>query len=189
MIPSGLVRVYTSTWTTALSLTMIPRNFQHGSVTQRKSTLISFGTGILSATYVPRATYTHLHLISAPSLNQFRILDKNEVPSGAISGVAFTTVSLNPEIYLPWLKGELEARGVQFIRKRVYSIGEAAAIAGPKGVLVNATGLGARSLIGVQDTAVYPIRGQTILAYVPSVQEFLSYPLGLSALSLSYVNA
>lgn len=107
------------------------------------------------------------------------------MPAGATSGVAFTTVSLNPEVYLPWLKGELQARGVSFIKKRVYSINEAAEIAGPTGVLVNATGLGARSLIGVQDLAVYPIRGQTILAYAPSVQEFLSYPLGLSTSELS----
>ena len=63
----------------------------------------------------------------------------------------------------------------------MYSIGEAAEIAGPKGVVINATALGARSLIGVQDLDVYPIRGQTILAYAPGVQEFLSYPLGLSA--------
>ena len=115
-------------------------------------------------------------------------MDTNEVPAGATSGVSFTTVSLNPELYLPWLKSELDGRGVKFVKKRVYSIGEAAEIAGPKGVVINATALGARSLIGVQDTAVYPIRGQTILAYAPSVQEFLSYPLGLgtSVLSLKY---
>lgn len=90
-------------------------------------------------------------------------------------------MSLNPEVYLPWLKGELEARRVTFVKKRVHSIGEAAEIAGPTGLVVNATALGARSLIGVQDLNVYPIRGQTILAYAPGVQEFLSYPLGLRA--------
>lgn len=30
-------------------------------------------------------------------------------------------------------------------------------------MVVNATGLGARTLVGVQDAAVYPIRGQTVL--------------------------
>ncbi|PSR71073.1 hypothetical protein PHLCEN_2v13042 [Hermanssonia centrifuga] len=114
-------------------------------------------------------------------VRDFRILPKKEVPSGAASGVAFTTVSLNPGLYLPWLKSELDTRGVTFIKKKVYSIGEVAEIAGPKGVVINATGLGARSLIGVQDKAVYPIRGQTILAYAPGVQEFLSYPLGLAS--------
>ncbi|GJE89627.1 FAD-binding oxidoreductase [Phanerochaete sordida] len=114
-------------------------------------------------------------------VRDFRILDKDEVPSGAVAGVAFTTVSLNPQLYLPWLRAELAARGVTFLRRRVASIQEAAELAGRGGALVNATALGARSLIGVQDTAVYPIRGQTLLAYAPRVQEFLSYPLGLGA--------
>lgn len=73
---------------------------------------------------------------------QFRVLEPAEVPAGAKTGVSFTTVSLNPEVYLPWLKGELLARGVQFIRRKVHSLGEAAALAGPGGVVVNATGLG-----------------------------------------------
>ena len=68
-----------------------------------------------------------------------------------------------------------------FLRKKVYSIQEAAEIAGSTGVVINATALGARSLIGVEDAAVYPIRGQTILAYAPGVQEFLADPLGLSS--------
>ena len=59
-----------------------------------------------------------------------------------MTGVAFNTVSLNPQLYLPWLKGELEKRGITFIRKKVYSIGEAAEIAGPKGIVINATALG-----------------------------------------------
>ena len=33
-------------------------------------------------------------------------------------------------------------------------------------------------MIGVEDTDVYPIRGQTIIAHAPSVTEFLAMPLG-----------
>lgn len=69
-------------------------------------------------------------------------MEPDEVPPGAVGGVSFTTVSVNPEIYLPWLQAELRARGVQFIRRTVHSLGEAAALAGPNGVLVNATALG-----------------------------------------------
>lgn len=36
-------------------------------------------------------------------------------------------------------------------------------------IIVNATGLGARHLKGVEDAAVYPVRGQTILARAPKV--------------------
>lgn len=40
------------------------------------------------------------------------------------------------------MKKELDSRGVTFLRKKVYSIGEAAEIAGPKGAVINATALG-----------------------------------------------
>ncbi|KIP03619.1 hypothetical protein PHLGIDRAFT_130023 [Phlebiopsis gigantea 11061_1 CR5-6] len=122
------------------------------------------------------------HIWYKDLVRDFRVLKPEEVPAGALTGVAFNTVSLNPQLYLPWLKGESDKRGVNFVRKKVYSIGEAAEIAGSKGVVINATALGARSLIGVEDKAVYPIRGQTILAYAPDCQEFLSYPLGLSSI-------
>ncbi|KAI0695637.1 FAD dependent oxidoreductase [Cytidiella melzeri] len=112
----------------------------------------------------------------------FRVLKPVEVPEGLAGGVAFTTWSLNPQVYLPWLYHELLARGIQFIRKKVESIGEAADFMVGKGAVINATALGARSLIGVEDLEVHPIRGQTILASVPGMQEFLSYPLGPEAI-------
>ena len=38
---------------------------------------------------------------------------------------------------------------------------------GPVDLVVNATGLGAQSLIGVEDKDVYPAKGQTVLARAP----------------------
>ncbi|GBE84952.1 FAD dependent oxidoreductase [Sparassis latifolia] len=111
-------------------------------------------------------------------VRDFRVLEPSEVPKGAKGGVSFKTFSVNPEVYLPWLKQQLQQRGVEFIRKRMHSLGQAAAIVGAGGVLVNATALGARSLIGVEDKDVYPIRGQTIIVNAPAVDEFLSFPLG-----------
>ncbi|KAJ2987194.1 hypothetical protein NUW54_g9499 [Trametes sanguinea] len=106
-------------------------------------------------------------------VRDFRILGKDELPASMKAGVGFQTVSVCPDAYLPWLKSELVARGVEFVRKRVVTLGEAAALAGPNGVLVNATGLGARSLIGLEDKDVYPIRGQTIVIDNPKVHEFM----------------
>ncbi|KAI0660694.1 nucleotide-binding domain-containing protein [Cubamyces menziesii] len=106
-------------------------------------------------------------------VRDFRILGPDEIPASMKAGVGFKTVSVCPDAYLPWLKGELVARGVEFVRKRVVTLGEAAALAGPNGVLVNATGLGARSLIGLEDKDVYPIRGQTIVIDNPKVHEFM----------------
>jgi len=96
-------------------------------------------------------------------------------PANAKSGVQFTTFSLNPEVYLPWLKSELESRGVKFVRRLVKSLDEACELAGENGAVINATALGARSLIGVEDTKVYPVRGQVVLVHAPNVNEFVAF--------------
>ena len=84
--------------------------------------------------------------------SQFRVLNPSEVPASQKRGVGFQTVSVCPDQYLPWITNELKSRGVEFIRRKVASIGEAAALAGPNGVLVNATGLGAFSMSYVLET-------------------------------------
>lgn len=102
----------------------------------------------------------------------FRVLPSDHpFPADLTSGVQFETFSVNPEVYLPWLKSELEKRGVRFSRRRVNSLDEACGLAGERGAVINATGLGARSLFGVEDTKVYPIRGQTVLVYSPNAKE------------------
>ncbi|TFK87596.1 nucleotide-binding domain-containing protein [Polyporus arcularius HHB13444] len=111
-------------------------------------------------------------------VREFRVLGENELPAGFKRGVGFQTVSVCPVSYLPWITKVLASRGVEFARKKVASYGEAAALAGANGVLINATGLGARSLIGLEDKDVYPIRGQTIVVENPKLNEFLCTELG-----------
>ena len=77
------------------------------------------------------------------TLYQFRVLPSDQpFPADARSGVQFDSFSVNPEVYLPWLKSELESRGVTFVRRRVNSLDEACALAGERGAVINATGLG-----------------------------------------------
>ena len=93
-------------------------------------------------THASPATYEYPSSTDIYPLAQFRVLRADELPANQKRGVAFQTVSVCPTSYLPWLKTELEARGVAFVRRKVHSYGEAAALAGPGGVLVNATALG-----------------------------------------------
>lgn len=67
--------------------------------------------------------------------------------------------------YIAHLANSLRERGVEIIRHRVSSLDEAYDLPGigRVNVVVNATGLGAKSLIGVEDDNVYPARGQTVL--------------------------
>jgi D-amino-acid oxidase len=63
--------------------------------------------------------------------------------------------------------------GIPIQRKRLASLDQAFDISGIGKVplVVNATGLGSRSLIGVEDPAVYPARGQTVLVRAPEVSQ------------------
>lgn len=68
-------------------------------------------------------------------------------------------MTVNPAVFLPWLKQEMDSRGVQFIRKGVKSLEEARHTV-KCDVIVHASGLGAFDLAVDQD--VVAARGQTI---------------------------
>ena len=89
----------------------------------------------------------------------YRVLPASELPSGVTMGVKYTTLAMNPLLLLQWLKKELDRKGVEFMRAEVKSIEEARKLTRAK-VIVNASGLGARELVG--DEAVRPVRGQTM---------------------------
>lgn len=65
-----------------------------------------------------------------------------DCPPHVRSGVGFNTISVNPGVYLPWIKSELSKRGVRFIKERLVSLDQAAAMTPDGGIIVNATGLG-----------------------------------------------
>ncbi|VDC04919.1 unnamed protein product [Peniophora sp. CBMAI 1063] len=83
------------------------------------------------------------------------------------------TNTIHPHHYLAALKAELEKRGVAFQRRYFASLDQACDLAGEGGVVVNASALGTRSLLGVEDTSVFPVRGQTIRVQAPDVHEFV----------------
>lgn len=89
----------------------------------------------------------------------YKVMSKSELPSGITLGLKYTTLAMNPLLLLPWLKKELDARGVKFVRAEVKSLDEARAIAKSK-LVVNASGVGARHL--ARDDSVKPVRGQTM---------------------------
>ncbi|KAL8293550.1 hypothetical protein RQP46_000251 [Phenoliferia psychrophenolica] len=70
----------------------------------------------------------------------YEVLPKEACPPGAV-GVKFETLSVNSPVYIVWLESELKKLGVIFARRQV----------------------GAKSLGGVNDADVEPIRGQTVL--------------------------
>jgi hypothetical protein len=78
----------------------------------------------------------------------------------------FTSVCINPALYLPWLLGQCLRHGVQVKRASLHHILDAAKLHHTgltPDVVINCTGLGAAQLHGVRDSTVVPVRGQTII--------------------------
>jgi D-amino-acid oxidase len=91
-------------------------------------------------------------------LTDYQQLPQSEVPSGIDSASVFTSVCINTAIYLPWLVSQCLKRGVVFKRGVLKHISEVKA-----DLVINCTGLGALKLGGVQDTKMYPGRGQVVV--------------------------
>ena len=97
-------------------------------------------------------------------------MEASSIPKGYEFGIGFTSYTLNPPAYIAHLATSLRARGVPIIRHRLSSLDEAYSLLGPVQLVINATGLGSRSLLGVEDLKVFPARGQTVLVRAPNVR-------------------
>jgi D-amino-acid oxidase len=75
------------------------------------------------------------------------------------SGYAYSTLLVEPPIFLAKLKADLEAAEVEFIEREF--TGAAAVAALPETIVVNCTGLGSRQIW--QDKLLQPIKGQLVL--------------------------
>ncbi|KAH7339235.1 hypothetical protein BKA66DRAFT_517461 [Pyrenochaeta sp. MPI-SDFR-AT-0127] len=95
----------------------------------------------------------------------FRFLAQGELPQGALYGMTYQTIVLNPHRFVVWMREHFEAKGVAFKRAVVRSLGELEGLG--HDVLINATGQGARDLSDIRDADVVPARMQVILADVP----------------------
>lgn len=86
-----------------------------------------------------------------------RPLGAAEIPAGFAGGWRFEAPVVDTRRYMPWLRARLESAGARITLRSIASLDEAIAAAD---VVVNCTGLGARSLCA--DDGVFPIRGQLV---------------------------
>ncbi|KAF9890101.1 hypothetical protein FE257_006262 [Aspergillus nanangensis] len=94
-------------------------------------------------------------------LPEFRVLPAHVLPKGAKAGTSYTTLVLNPSIFLPWLKQQLEGWGVEFRRMHLNALSDASHLR--HDVLINATGIGSKFLSDIADQDVELVRGQTLI--------------------------
>ncbi|KAK2802241.1 hypothetical protein FQN50_007421 [Emmonsiellopsis sp. PD_5] len=97
----------------------------------------------------------------------FRSLPKESLSPGFDAATTFTSVCINTAIYLPWLVSQCLANGIIFKRGIFKHVLDAASSdihpSGNVDLVVNCTGLMASKLGGVEDSAVYPARGQIVI--------------------------
>ncbi|EGV63455.1 D-aspartate oxidase [Yamadazyma tenuis] len=104
----------------------------------------------------------------ASYLDEYRVLAPHEL-KGAAFGIRFRSFSFNCPVFLVNLKKYLQTKGVQFKRQKLERLEDA--FGDGVEVVFNCTGLGAFSLKGVDDKAVYPVRGQVLLVKAPHITE------------------
>ena len=112
---------------------------------------------------------------------QFKELPQNALVPGASAGTSFTTVNIDTPVYLPYLLSRFLSRGGKIVRGSVGHISQV--VEGGPGIfyrghadpesidaLVVCPGLGARTLGGVEDKDVYPVRGQVVIIRAPWIK-------------------
>lgn len=92
-----------------------------------------------------------------------------DLPEGYEYGIRFLSWNFNCPLFLKSMMNYLQRKGVQVNRKKLNHIAEAYY---PDTIaVVNCSGIGARSLGGVEDTMVYPTRGQVVVVKAPHILE------------------
>lgn len=117
-----------------------------------------------------------------PSVN-FKLLPSVEVPKGFARGVGFTVPVVHMPRYLTWLERRVRELGVQIRCETVEDLNELSSCCS---LVVNATGLGARTL--VNDPLVYALLGQVVcIKPRPSIQQLIFCTTGRYAEQPVYV--
>lgn len=112
-------------------------------------------------------------LLHADADVQFkRIPRSTPKPANKAYGHSYSSFILHAPRYLAYLASLCREKRIAIIRQRLSSLDEAYDLpsVGPVDLVVNATGLGARWLPGVEDDKVYPAKGQTVLVRAPGVK-------------------
>ncbi|EJT99463.1 D-aspartate oxidase [Dacryopinax primogenitus] len=108
----------------------------------------------------------------ADFMPNYRELSQSELRPGSKTGVTFETLTIDTPRYLGYLYARVLAQGGRSVRaqlQHIQQVLDGAFRRVPDAVVVCA-GLGARTLGGVEDKNVYPIRGQTVLIRAPWVR-------------------
>ena len=103
-------------------------------------------------------------------LPDLEILPEDELPPGFVTGWRYTAPVITMAVYLEYLRTRLERADVKIDVNPITSLTEVTEDPHGAPVIVNCTGVAARTL--VPDPAVHPIRGQVVVIANPGIEEF-----------------
>ncbi|KAH8424983.1 FAD-dependent oxidoreductase [Aspergillus melleus] len=95
-------------------------------------------------------------------VSKFRDLSPDEYPANFSCGWAYDSLVTDPTRHMPYLGKKITSLGGHFIRKRVESLQELYNMFPESSVFINASGLGSKTLVDVQDDKCFPERGQNV---------------------------
>ncbi|KAI7895817.1 uncharacterized protein EV154DRAFT_493866 [Mucor mucedo] len=99
----------------------------------------------------------------------FQMIDRAELPKGISFGYYYTTVVINPLVYLPWLMNQFLNLGGLCQRQTVHDLSDV--ITGVD-IVVNCTGIRAKEL--THDASLIPTRGHNVLVKAPHIRKTMS---------------
>ncbi|ABN68145.2 D-aspartate oxidase [Scheffersomyces stipitis CBS 6054] len=106
----------------------------------------------------------------ASYLQEYEIIDQMNLPMGVAYGIKFRSWNFNCPKFLLNFQKYLQEKGIRFIKRKLTHITQAYLTSSTKTVF-NCTGIGAHKLGGVNDTNVYPTRGQVVVIKAPHIVE------------------
>lgn len=116
-------------------------------------------------------------------MTQIHDVHGQKLPGNLPFGHTFSSYILNAPAYIEHLGAEVRSRGAPIYRQRLSSLDQAYDLpsVGPVSLVVNASGLGSKTLIGVEDDTMYPALGQTVLVKAPLVKTCIMHVEGFMA--------
>ncbi|CAG8743926.1 21883_t:CDS:2, partial [Dentiscutata erythropus] len=93
--------------------------------------------------------------------HEYRYLRKEELPKSAEFGISYKSVSINPQTYLKYLLNTFISMGGTTQHADISHINEC--IKSETDILINCSGIHARTLKGVEGSNVYAARGQLVI--------------------------
>ncbi|MEV0249551.1 FAD-dependent oxidoreductase [Nocardia sp. NPDC050712] len=127
-------------------------------------------SGVRLVTGVQAETPLDFMPVWTDALDGVREATAAELPVGCGQGLRATVPLLDMRVHLEYLARRLAAAGGMIEERAVAGFGAAARVAP---VVVNCTGLGARTL--VPDTSVRPVRGQLVIVENPGLTEWFAH--------------